>query len=590
MPRSSGRKRVRIADSSSSADEVSSLGEDDVSPKRSTPGRGGGKRQRHLAVGKPSIGSSPRSAVVIADDEEPKQHQEEDTGSDDLPTATPQRNLKLRGSRKGVADESDDSDDVPIATPRVSGRAAGRPTPAEGDSDGDEDEDLPPISSMPAKRTKRARSEDDEDGDEDDDVGIQSTKRRRLFRKSSPTAVSSPIKRNSKFRSDKDKRRELLRRRRAGESITMEDLETSEEEEAHALYDTDSDHVALSEFEDDEEGVLQPELASKSKKAKGKKGKDFQKEKSPEVRDYEDGEEDMADFIADDDEGMLGVPGDLVEIPLEFTRHARKPLKDHFRDVVEWLVRFKFEPDFEEKHNELYMIGWRRLDDEVAGLASSKFASSAWRPEFRRALNARPKFVSVELPKGDLDRLFGTCEACGRSGHPATWTVSFEGAPYYRKNKQDPHFLEDVESDEDSSSSSSGSDSASDSDSAESRPDKPRKVPRDEEGTELPPESRQWSVGSVCQSNAETAHALIHWKHDLLDWVSARLDNDGYLTPAQIAARVKMKRKKRNKAVDAIIAKWVTQRVIEDLYRDFEGVLEEARNKSTTGRGGGRWR
>ena len=118
-------------------------------------------------------------------------------------------------------------------------------------------------------------------------------------------------------------------------------------------------------------------------------------------------------------------------------------------DVVEWLVRFKFEPNFDEKHNELYLLGWKRLDDEVAGLASSKFASSAWKPEFRRALNARPKFVSVELPRGDLDRLFSACEACGRSGHPATWTVSFEGTAYHRKDNRHARFLEDVESDED---------------------------------------------------------------------------------------------------------------------------------------------
>jgi len=517
----------------------------------------------------------------------------DEDSSDDLAIATPHGKLQLRTKEKAAADESDDSDDVPIVTPKFSARGRRRRAVAgDSDEDEDQDQDLPPVSKIASKRAKRARSEDEDE----DDVVVQSTKRRRLIRKSSPVetsatdrassppAASSPTKRKSKFRSEKDKRRELLRRRRAGENITMEDLETSEEEETHALYDTDSDHVALEEFEDDEEGVLQPEPVSVSKK-KGKKDKYLRTEGSPEPGDYEEGEEDMKDFIEEDDDGALGVPGELVEIPLEFTRHSRKPLKEHFRDVIEWLVRFKFEPNFEEKHNELYMIGWKRLDDEVAALASSKFASSAWKPEFRRALNARPKFVSVELPKGDLDRLFGTCEACGRSGHPATWTVSFQGAPYYRKNKTDPRFLEDVESDEDSSSSSSSaSSSGSDEDTA-----KPPKTDRDEEGNELPPESRQWSVGSVCQSNAETAHTLIHWKHNLLEWVSDRLENDGHMTPTQIAARTKMKRKKRNKAVDAIIAQWDGQRVIESLYRDFEGVLEEARNKSTTGRGGRRW-
>lgn len=487
-----------------------------------------------------------------------------------------------------MLDESDD--DKPIATPKVPGRGGGRHA-LECDSDEDEHL-LPTASAASRRRIKRGRLEDDnEDEDDDSDVVVPSAKRRRLVRKSSPvaaaaadrrpspSAVSSPIKRKSNPRKEKDKRRELLRRRRAGENITMEDLETSEEEETHALYDTDSDHVALEEFEDDEEGVLERESAGTAKKKRKTKRK-RSLEEDLDIGDYEEGEEEMDDFIEDDDDGELGVPGELLEIPLEFTRHSRKPLKEHFRDVVEWLVRFKFEPNFDEKHNELYMLGWNRLDDEVAALASSKFASSAWRPEFRRALNARPKFVSVELPRGDLDRLFGTCEACGRSGHPATWTVSFEGAAYYRKDKKGVRFLEDVESDE----SDDGSSEQSEEEEA-----RPPKSERDEDGNELPPESRQWSVGSVCKSNAETAHTLIHWKHNLLEWVSDRLENDGHMTAQQIAARTKMKRKQRNKAVDAIIAKWDGQRVIEDLYRDFKGVLDEARDKSTTGRGGGRW-
>jgi hypothetical protein len=574
MPPGSGRKRVTFGDSSSSADEASSLDDGDATPKRTTPGKGGEKRQTRLGLGDHGFGSSPRSTVVVVVDDD-------EDSSDVLPVATPaRRTLGSRGKRKAVADESDeDSDDAPIATPEASRRGAKRPAAAD---ESDEDEDLPAISSMASKR--RIKRERSEDGDDDDQPVIHSTKRRRLIRKSSPVVASSPIKRKSNPRREKDKRRELLRRRRAGENITMDDLETSEEEETHALYDTDSDHVALEEFDDDEEGVPEPEPPAKTKSRKGKKNKQPKVEEGLDLVDYEEGEEEMNDFIEEDDEGTLGVPGELVEIPLEFTRHSRKPLKEHFRDVVEWLVRFKFEPNFDEKHNELYMLGWKKLDDEVAGLASSKFASSAWKPEFRRALNARPKFVSVELPRGDLDRLFGTCEACGRSGHPATWTVSFEGAAYYGSKKTDPHFLEDVESEEDEDESPSQPSSGSSSPEAR-RP----KIDRDEDKNELPPETRQWSVGSVCKSNAETAHTLIHWKHNLLQWVGDTLENDGHMTPQQIAARTKMKRKHRNKAVDAIISQWDAQRVIETLYRDFKAVLDEARNKSTTGRGGGRW-
>lgn len=605
MPPSSSRKKYVLADSSSSAGEASSLDDEDERPrakatpqKRATPGKGDQKRQSHL-----SLGSSPRSALVVDDG---------NSSSDDLPVATPRVSSRpaLGRSNKtaAAADDSDnDSDDVPILTPKLARRGLSRSTQRPGladDSDEDEDEHPPTRTTLvfgsraSAKRTKRARSEDDDD-EEDGDVVVHSTKRRRLARKngaglsSSPPPRSSPTKRHSKsnVRKEKNKQRELLRRRRAGEDITLDDIKSSEDEEQehHALYDTDSDHVALEEFEDDDEGVLEPEPLPKSKKQKGKKNKQPEKvDRTVHGSDEDEVDNEMSDFIEKDEDGTIGAPADLFEIPLEFTRHSRKPLKEHFRDVIEWLVRFKFEPNFDEKQNELYMLGWKKLDDEVQALASSKFASSAWKPDFRRALNARPKFVSVELPRGDLDRLFGTCEACGRSGHPATWTVQFEGTAYYRTSYSGAHFLEDVESDEEDESSEESPDSDDDS-GREARPTPSAKKERDEDGIEIPPESRQWSVGSVCKSNAETAHTLIHWKHNLLEWVGDRLENDGYMTPAQIAARTKMKRKKKNKMVDAIIAKWDGQRVIESLYHDFKGVLDEARNKSTTGRGGGGW-
>ncbi|KAB5558177.1 hypothetical protein GE09DRAFT_1118174 [Coniochaeta sp. 2T2.1] len=588
MPRPSTKKKATLLDSSSSsADEASSLDDDDGTPrakpspanKRVTAAKGGKKQSQ------PKLGSSPRSAVVVKD---------ESSSEEDLPVPTPRVPRQARGKGKmpvAVADESEvDSDDKPLATPiRLK-----RPAPAEeSDEEGSDGLNMRPAAvalesyrQEPARRTKRARSEDDEDSDED--IVVQSTKRRRLARKNGATVSSSPPPRSSPtkrvHRSEKDKRRELLRRRRAGEDITMEDLQTSEEEETRAaLYDTDSDHVALEDFEDDEEGV--PEQVTKTKPKSRKKRSKAQLSED-DVGGVSNDDDELSGFIAEDDDEKLGVPAEFLEMPIEFTRHSRKPLKEHFRDVVEWLVRFTFEPDFDEKHNELYLLGWRRLDDEVAALASSKFASSAWKPDFRRALNARPKFDAIELPRGDLDRLFSTCEACGRSGHPATWTITFHGNAYHRKNNKDARFLEDVESDEEEEAEESSSSSSSSPNSETARQAKPQ---RDEDGNELPPDSKQWSVGAVCKSNAETAHTLIHWKHNLLEWVGDRLENDGFMTAAAIAARARMKRKQRNKVVDDIIAGWFGERAIEDLYREFKNVLDDARNKSTTGRGGGRW-
>ena len=610
MPSSSGRRiKVILTDDSSSAAESSCQDDEDVAPKR-----GATKRQTHLTGGVSNVGlgSSPRSAVVI------------DAGSsdDDLPIPTPravQHRAVKRSKPSAVPDDSDDdSDDVPLTTPKASrGRALAkrekRPAPAD---DSDDDEDLPSTNAISfnshlAKVTKRTLEDSD-----DDDVVVPSTKRRRLARRASSPAhelssdqdngrptQSSPIKRHkSNPHTEKMKKRELLRRRRAGENVTFDDLESSEGSDRRGLYDTDSDHQALEEFDDDEEGVLEPQPRPNSKTKFGKKKDIPEKDRSADGNDDDEAAEEMKDFIDEDEDGVLGVPGELLDIPIEFTAHARASLKVHFRHVVEWLVHFKFEHNFDQKHNELYLLAWKRLDDEVAGLASSKFASSVWKQEFHRALNARPKFSAMELPRGDLDRLMGTCEACGRSGHPATWTVSFDGAAYYRKSNRHAHFLEDVESDEEDDDEDSSSDDpsgAADSDDGDEEESadrakattrsSARREQRDEDGLVLPPEGKQWSVGSVCKSNAETAHTLIHWKHNLLEWVGDRLENDGHMTPARIAARTRMKRKQKTKAVEGVIDGWDGQRVIEGLYRDFRGVLDEARNKSTTGRGGGRW-
>jgi hypothetical protein len=220
----------------------------------------------------------------------------------------------------------------------------------------------------------------------------------------------------------KEKALDLLRRKRAGEVINESDEESLEEndddEPAKGLYDTDSENIALNEFEDDEEGVLGEEQnTTKKNKGKGKE-KATKKKVSEQSDDAGDNDDDMDSFVVDDGDEPLGVPDEVyASMPLEFTSHAHKPLREHFRDAIEWCVQFKLNPGFEKSHS-LYRIAWRRLDDEVRGLADSKFASSAWKMDFYMALRARPYYVSTELPKGDL---LGSqrCDACGRSGHPA---------------------------------------------------------------------------------------------------------------------------------------------------------------------------
>jgi hypothetical protein len=217
-------------------------------------------------------------------------------------------------------------------------------------------------------------------------------------------------------RSDKEKRMELLRRRRAGEKdLTMSDLDTSEEEvegDQGALYDTDSDHQALDVFDDESDaGPAEPAApAKKSKRAKKKqKNKASGKRDADNEEDSADSEGNLEDFIDEDD--TIGVPDDVLhQMPLEFTRASSKPLKAHFKDAIEWLVHRRINPAF-ERDDEVYRTAWTRLNDEVIGLANSKWVSSSWRPDFYRLLRARPYIEQTELGYGHLGTDVEKCQA-----------------------------------------------------------------------------------------------------------------------------------------------------------------------------------
>ena len=91
---------------------------------------------------------------------------------------------------------------------------------------------------------------------------------------------------------------ELLKRKRAGEDINELTESGSEEEEVRAAFDTDSDFQALSEFEDEEES---PEhFKKKISAAKTSR----RRASGDEDQDHYDSE-----FVVDDDEAPLGVPG-----------------------------------------------------------------------------------------------------------------------------------------------------------------------------------------------------------------------------------------------------------------------------------------
>lgn len=128
-------------------------------------------------------------------------------------------------------------------------------------------------------------------------------------------------------------------------------------------------------------------------------------------------------------------------MPLEFTRHAHKKPIQHFKDMVEWMIHNKLNPAF-PRHDPIYQIALRKLDDEVQGYSGSKFLSSAWNASFLKILKARPELSRLDVPT----MMDHKCDACNRSGHPAKHQLIFTGRPYNRNT------LENLTDDEDENS------------------------------------------------------------------------------------------------------------------------------------------
>ncbi|KAI1120399.1 hypothetical protein F5Y10DRAFT_127314 [Nemania abortiva] len=469
------------------------------------------------------------------------------------------QSVSTRLQRTVIIDDSDE--EGPQPPPRSSSpRKRRRPSVVSLDSD-----DAPILAPRSARKLSNTIFVELDNSDEDI---VSPPKKRKMAHHSSPSeptnsrtpgrlkrpnaAASSPIKKAHKgHRSEKQKKMELLRRRRAGEKIDQltSSESSSDEQEKRGIYDSDSgdDFEVLKKFDDDEEPE-QEQPAPRKDKQKGKSNKSTEKG---------DGGSDLDDFVTDDDDAPLGAP---VEIPLEFTSHAHKPLKEQFPFVIEWLVHNRINPAFERK-DPVYVNAWRKVDDEVTALALSKFTSAAWKPDFNRALRSRPGLESFALVGSGL---YETCEACGRSGHPSTFKIIFSGSAYHKDT------LMEVESD---------------SDSEEEEDDDDDTASVDTRGMALPPVTKEWCVGSVCCSNAETAHSLLHWKHALKEWVEERLEDEGWMTGEKLREREKMKAKARRALANSIADNWQEKGVVTALYGDFKKTLEDARNKATTGRG-----
>jgi len=279
-------------------------------------------------------------------------------------------------------------------------------------------------------------------------------------------------------------------------------------------------------------------------------------------------EDDDIDFIASDEDGedsTLGIPESM---PIQFTPYASMKARELFKYAVEWMVQKKINPGF-SMNDELYTLAFRKLNDEVQGLAGSKFMSAAWTPEFTFALQSRPCIAYEAIDRSSEWDTLEKCDACNRTNHPATFRVQFQGKPY------DPQTLEEVtvpqgdDDEEDEEDSSSSRSSPSDIDN---------KPAYDATGREIPPASTIYYVGKFCMANAEIAHALSHWRYHLYEYVVDFLKSRGYLTDEKVVARDNRSTKKRRKEANKIVDRMEKDGEVKRLWREFRGNIDNARN------------
>ncbi|KAB8360709.1 hypothetical protein FH972_024445 [Carpinus fangiana] len=255
-------------------------------------------------------------------------------------------------------------------------------------------------------------------------------------------------------------------------------------------------------------------------------------DEEPTAEDWNDPGEPEEDWIVDEEDA------EPVEMPVEFRLRTMKP-KELFKIAVEWYVQKKINPGF-DRDNNAYHIAFLRLSDFVTGMGGSKYRSSVWTPMFLRALLARPILEESHFAGDAMMR--DRCDACNRSGHPATYEVRFQGKPY------DKHSLEEFSDDEDDTG----------------------------QETELPSAGQVYYIGKFCMRNARVAHQLHHWQFHLGEWISDYLDEQGHLTPEKILRRDGQSTRKRHRAANKIVEKMDESGEIKTLYRDFKHEIDAA--------------
>jgi hypothetical protein len=495
------------------------------SPVKSSPGGLFGKGRRKVI----SDSEDDAQNVDDADDDESllqsrsKRHRNVTISSSDRDVEN--EDAKDTLSQIGEAETSSDGimNSSPMKKPRAS-KQIKRKLPSEedydndsnenNDNDDDDDDDDDIIRPSRKRQTPKTTQLDSQTSD-DSDVNIHNRKRKRLSRprhsedeeelkeELDDLRASSPIltpvsNRKDKMRMALEKLKRRRERRQSGDKILSSEEESnsedSEAENHYTLRYQEQEQADQDEYEDD-------------------------------FLDDEDMEDDLEDVLA--------------QRPIQFTKWAHTDLEQLFSHAIEWLIQNKINPGF-DRNADIYTETWRRLNNEILGMAESKFKSSSWVRDFIVSLESRPIMEETHEYAEDTG---SDCQACNRSRHPATYKVALKGKPY------DPKSLEPLEPDE-----------------AEYYD-----YDRDVKDREVPHE-REWFLGKTCFDNAKNAHLLEHWRYSLNVAVMDQLKESGVFKHKRIVERSDWSVIQKTRYTREVMDVWEKDGVNRDfwgLYTDF---------------------
>ncbi|KAF2678507.1 hypothetical protein K458DRAFT_376381 [Lentithecium fluviatile CBS 122367] len=520
-------------------------------------------RRKDKQAGKSKEGPKSRSSrrQAARRPSTPTESEEDDEEKDQAP-----RSSEARRHRQPTED-SESEDPQPKHPRRRNGQRASTPEETQ-------------TKSNRRKATQRTPTPEQESINEDEEEGGDSydendeLKEELAFLKSSPLPDRGRLRStHDKPKTEREKALEALKKRRGGTTEPSSSATPSRKKPVVIESDSESELDVIKEEEDEIEDIEDEDEAAKE---------DDEESTTNTFNVFQENAEDEG-FIDDDDDddALIGAPAEHTSMPLEFSSLSRAKPRELFKYAIEWMVQKKINPAF-AADDEIYDLTFRKLNDEVNGLANSKFHSSVWTPDFTRAIRARPDLIVNEIGHHMRTVLEPHCEACNRKNHVATWEASLTGTPY------DKDTLEPLADDSDSSSENESDNESSLSSHPSSAALNGEKATYDATGERIPPESKFFALGSTCKANAQVAHTLYHWRYHLNSWVVDYLVNEGHCTPEKLVKRDKWSVKKRMKYANKIVDKMEREGEVRKLHRLYKEQVDfamEAKNEYTRGWG-----